>query len=181
MNNANIPNPITKFFNKIDEVKLTGDYSKMIKLLEAMKKVPLYAENISIFSIDNTEKLENLTDPNLYNTPIDNIELELKSCNFSSKTIENLQTIHRNSITLYCDPFEKDETVDQDMFVNFTKLLSNLDQTSLVLGVDWMYSYLNLEFSDVILKIVESNEEYSYIRAKSVKISCEDEDFCWIK
>ena len=49
------------------------------------------------------------------------------------------------------------------------------------MGEDGMYSYLKLEFSDVILKIVESNEEYSYIRAKSVKISCEDKEYCWIK
>ena len=145
-----------------------------------MKKVPLYAKNISIYPID-AEELEDLTDPNLHNTPISNLELQFGSIKFSSKTIENLKTIHPNLITIYCNPFDKDETENQVYFENFTKLLSNLDQTSLEMGVDWTDSYLNLEFSNVILKIVESNEEYSYIRAKSVKIRCEDKEYCWIK
>ena len=179
-NYANTPNPITKFFNKIEYVQLYGDYSENIEWLEAMKKVPLYAKTFKIFS-DNTEELENLTDPNLHNTPIDNIQLELESCNFSSKLIENLKTIYPNSIRFYCNPFNKDETKHQVYFANFTKLLSNLDLNSLKLDFDWMYFYLNLDFSDVILKIVESNEEYSYIRAKSVEISCTDKEFCWIK
>ena len=92
MNYANTPNPITKFFNKIDYVSLYGDYSKNIELLEAMKKVSLYVKCIWIFS-DNTEELENLTDPNLHNTPISNLQLVLESCNFSSKAIENLKNI----------------------------------------------------------------------------------------
>ena len=145
-----------------------------------MKKVPLYVENISISS-DNTEELLNLTDPNLHNTPIENIELELRSCNFSSKTIENLKTIHPNSITLYCNQYDKDETTNQDMLVNFTKLLSNLDQTSLEMGCcEDDYKFM-LKFSDKIFKVVESNEECSYIRAKSVEIRCKDKDFCWLK
>ena len=112
-NYANTPNPITKFFNKIDEVNLDReDHSKKIEWLEAMKKVPLYVENISIFS-DNTEELEYLTDPNLHNTSISNLFFKLDRFNISAKTIENLKTIHPNSIKLYCHPFVKDETVDQ--------------------------------------------------------------------
>ena len=179
-NYANISNPITKFFNKIDEVVLFEDYSKNIKWLEAMKKVPLYFKNIKI-SPNNTEELENLTDPSLHNTPISKLQLDLKRCNFSSKTIENLKTIYPNSITLLCNPFDRNENKVQVMFGNFTKLLSKLDQTSLQMIVGRMYSYLSLEFIDVILKIVESKEECSYIRAKSVEISCEDEEFCLIK
>ena len=148
--------------------------------MEAIKKVPLYIKRIKISS-NNTEQLENLTDPNLHNTPINNLELVLKSCNFSSKTIENLKTIHPNSITLYRGPFDKDETKNQVYFANFTKLLSNLDQISLEMGTESDDFDFRLEFNDVILKIVESNEECSYIRAKSIKISCEDKEYCWIK
>ena len=179
-NYANTQNPITKFFNKFDDVKLCRYESQNIEWLEAMKKVPLYVKRISIYPND-AEELENLTDPNLHNTPIINLLLQLESFKFSSKTIENLKTIHPNSITLYSDPFDSDETKNQVYFGNFTKLLSNLDQNSLEMGVDWMYAYLNLEFSDVILKIVESNEDYSYIRAKSVEIRCKDKEYCWIK
>ena len=177
-NYANILNPIAKFFNKIDRVKLDEDYSKNIEWLEAMKKAPLYAKCISISS-NNTKELENLTDPNLHNTPIGILELQLVSWNFSSKTIENLKTIYPNSIRLYCNQFEKDENADQVLFGNFTKLLSNSNQTSLEMG--FKRNYFKLEFSDVIFKVVESFEECSYIRAKSVKISCEDKEFWWIK
>ena len=37
-----------------------------------MKKVPLYVKRIEISS-NIAEELENLTDPNLHNTPIDNL------------------------------------------------------------------------------------------------------------
>ena len=179
-NYANIPNPITKFFNKIDYVSLSGDDSRNIEWLEAMKKVPLYVKNILIKS-NNTEQLEILTDPNLHNTPIKHLILYFGSFKISSKTIENLKTLYPNLITIYFNPFEKDENKNQVLFLNFTKLLSKLYRTSLQMGFDGMYAYLTLEFSDVILKIVESNEEYSYIRAKSVKISCTDKELWWIK
>ena len=169
-NYANIPNPITKFFNKIYFVELDkSDYIRKIKLLEAMKKVPLYLKHIKISSI-NSEQLENLTDPNLHNTQISNLILKLKSCNFSSKTIENLKTICPNLITLYCNSFEKDDFKNQVYFENFTELLSNLDHTSLEMR-SWENDYsLKLEFNDAILKVVGSNEECSYIRTKSVEI-----------
>ena len=183
-NYANIPNPITNFFNKIEDVSLDGDdHSKTIEWLEAMKKVPLYVKKISILS-NNEEELENLTDPNLHNTPISNLELKLlDSFNFSSKTIENLKAIYPNLITLEADSdlFCNDETLYQALFQNFTKLLSNLDQTSLEVDFEEDYSGFTLEFSDVTLKVVESKEECSYIRAKSVEIRYKDEDFCWIK
>ena len=111
-NYANIPNPITKFFNKIDYVELDGDFSRNIEWLEAMKKVPLYFKCIELSS-NNTEELEILTDPNLHSTPINNLQLELESFNISSKTIENLKSIYPNLITLDCNPFEKDETKNQ--------------------------------------------------------------------
>ena len=95
-----------------------------------MKKVPLYVKHISISS-NNAEELENLTDPNLHNTPIRKLQLHLNSFNFSSKTIENLQTIYPNSITLSDSSFAKNESAHQALFKNFTKLLSKLDQTSL--------------------------------------------------
>ena len=170
---ANTPNPITKFFYKIDRVKLNGDDREKIEWLEAMKKVSLYVENISI-SLNNAEELENLTNPNLHNTPISNLWLELKNCNFSSKTIENLKTIYPNLITLKQSCWFGDGTG------NFTKLLSNLDLTSLETGFYDLFK-LKLEFSNVILKVAESNEECLYIRAKSVEIRCRDEEFCWIK
>ena len=69
-NYANTPNPITKFFNKIDYVSLYGDFREKIEWLEAMKEVPLYVKYIKISSND-AEELEILTDPNLHNTPID--------------------------------------------------------------------------------------------------------------
>ena len=177
-----MPNPITKFFKKVDRVTLIGDdHRKQIKWLEAMKKVPLYVKNIQIYS-SNAVELENFTDPNLHNTSIKKLQLVgSKSFNISSKTIENLQSIYPNSITIDYYSFDKDETTYKTLFGNFTKLLSKLDQTSLQMGVRRMHSYLKLEFSDVILKIVESNEEYSYIRAKSVEIRCEDKEYCWIK
>ena len=178
---ANTPNPITKFFNKIYSVYLHGDYSKKIEWLEAMKKVPLYVKCIYIIS-DNTEELENLTDPNLHNTPINNLWLEFKSFNISSKTIENLKAIYPNLITLKADHISNDETTYKTLFVIITKLLSNLDQTSLKMDFNKFYScWIKLKFSDVIFKVVESNEECSYIRAKSVKIRCEDKEICWIK
>ena len=91
-NYANIPNPITKFFNKIDEVVLDWDDSKNIEWLEAMKKVPLYAKDIEIY-LHNADELENLTDPKLHNTPIKNLILELlNNFKISSKTIENLKS-----------------------------------------------------------------------------------------
>ena len=178
---ANIPNPITKFFNKLDYVKLDGDYSKNIEWLEAMKKVPLYVKCIKISS-NNTEELEILTDPNLHSTPISNLRLELlKSFKISSKTIENLQSIYPKSITLDDYSVHSSEIVYQVLFGNFTKLLTKLDQTSLEMGFYGDKYYFTLEFNDVIFKVVESKKECSYIRAKSVKIHCTDEDFCWIK
>ena len=179
-NYANIPNPVTKFFNKINYVRLIWDYSKQIELLEAMKKVPLYVENIEIPSI-NTEELENLTDPNLHNIPINNLILKLESFKFSSKTIENLQTIHPNSIKLFDCSSYKDGDIDQDMFENFTKLLSKLDRTSLEMNFLNEDYRAKLEFRNVIFKLVESKKECSYIRAKSVEIRCRDEDYWRIK
>ena len=180
-NYANTQNPITKFFNKIYYASLSGDYSKKIKWLEAMKKVPLYVKRISIYS-DNADELENLTDPKLHNTPIEKLEWTLSnSFEISSKTIENLKAINPNSINIDYNQFSNDEDVNQAFFGNFTKLLSNLDQTSLVMDFN-KYDFSNkLDFSDVIFKVVESNEECSYFRAKSVVIHCKDEDFWWIK
>ena len=177
---ANTPNPITKFFNKIDYVWLDEDHSKNIEWLEAMKKVAFYVEKIRIYSND-AEQLENLTDPNLHNTPISNLQLELKSFNFSSKTIENLKTIYPNLITLLCNPWNWDETAKQVLFLNFTKLLSNLDQTSLEMIFSKCDYRIYLEFRDVIFKVVESKEECSYIRAKSVEILCGDDILRWIE
>ena len=117
-NYANIPNPITKFFNKLDYVSLDGDYSKMIEWFEAMKKVPLYAKRIEISS-NSAEELEHLTAPNLHNTPIDNLQLELKSFNISTKTIENLKAIYPNSIKLIYFSETKDEIVKQGLFWEF--------------------------------------------------------------
>ena len=179
-NYANIPNPITKFFNKLDSISLYGNYSKMVVSLEAIKRVPLYVKNISICS-DNAEELENLTDPNLHNTPIDNLKIILKSFNISSKTIENLQTIYPNSITLFAYSETKNEYAKQVLFENFIKLFPKLDRTSLMMYFDTSSSGFALEFSDVIFKVVESKEECLYIRAKSVEIRCKDEELCWIK
>ena len=179
-NYANIPNPITKFFNKLDSISLYGNYSKMVVSLEAIKRVPLYVKNISICS-DNAEELENLTDPNLHNSPIENLQLELSSFEVSSKAIENLKTIYPNSIALVCNRLQTDETFRQALFENFVKLLSKLEQTSLEMIFRYDEYKIKLEFSDAILKVVESKKECSYIRAKSVEIGCKDKDFCWIK
>ena len=180
-NYANIPNPITNFFNKIEYVELDRDYRKKIEWLESMKKVPLYVKYISIYPND-AEELEILTDPNLHNTPIKILKLTLdESFNISSKTIENLQTICPNSITLSDCSIYSDEYTTQILFGSYTKLLSKLDQTSLKIDFDKYCFNFELEFSDVILKVVESNEECSYIRAKSVEIRCYDGEFCWIK
>ena len=104
-NYVNIPNPITKFFNIINYVRLYGDdHSKNIEWLEAMKKVPLYVKLIEIYPNDAKE-FENLTDPNLHNTPINNLWLEFKSFYISSKTIENLKAIYPNSIRFEVDPY----------------------------------------------------------------------------
>ena len=179
---VNTTNPITKFFNKIHQFALAGgDYSKNIEWLEAMKEVPLYVKSISIYS-NNAEELEYLTDPNLHNTPIRNLEFKLlKSFNISSKTIENLKAIHPNSITLSDNSIFNDEAQSQDLFGNFTKLLLNLDQTSLEMRF-WNNDYsFKLEFRDLILKVVESKSECLYIRAKSVETGCTDEEFCWVK
>ena len=138
-NYVNISNPITKFFNKIDSVSLYGDYSKKIEWLEAMKKVPLYVKNIIIF-LNNEEESENLADPNLHNTPISNLKLILKSCNISSKTIENLKAIYPNSITIKDDSI-LNKDAHQAFFENYTKLLSNLDQTSLEMNFN-KYNYI---------------------------------------
>ena len=179
---ANNPNPITKFFNKIKDVSLfQRDYSKSIEWLEAMKKVPLYVKNIEIHS-KNAEQLENLTDPNLHNTPINNLELTLgESLKISSKTIENLKAIYPNSITLDYGPIYKDKTASKVFFGNFTKFLSNLDQTSLEVYFEGDDHWIELVFRDVVFKFVESKGKCSYIRAKSVAILCRDKDFCWIK
>ena len=178
---ANIPNPITKIFNKIDICKLYGDRSKKVELLKAMKKVPLYAKCIEICS-NNAEELENLTDPNLHITPINNLKLRLcDSVKISSKIIKNLQSIYPNSITLSDDSDNQDEASHQSLFENFIKLLSKLNQTSLEMDFDKNYHSFKLEFNDAILKVVESKEECSYIRAKSVEIRCADEELCWIK
>ena len=178
---SNIPNPITKFFNKIQNIELYEDCNKKIKWFEAMKKVPLYVKWIRISS-NNVDELENVTDPNLHNTPINNLELNfLKSFKISSKTIENLKAIYPNSITLSMNHRNKDESIKQALLGNFTKLLSKLDHTSLEMKLN-KYSYnCKLEFSDVILKVVKSMKKCSYIRAKSVRIDCRAEEFCWIK
>ena len=174
-------NPITKFFNKIEDVSLYGDYSKNIEWLEAMKKVHLYAKNILISS-NNAEELENLTDPNLHNTPINNFQLRLyDSFKISSKALENLQAIYPNLITLIPNHWTDGLVKNQVLLRNFIKLLTKLDQTSLE-----MESYKNnfdfkLEFKDAIWKIVESKEECFYIRAKLVEIRCFTKGFSWIK
>ena len=163
-------------------VRLDGDYSENIEWLEDMKKVPLYVKSIKIRS-NNADELENLTDPNLHNVPINKLDLELNSINISSKTIENLKAIYPSSITLETESylFCNDESKHQALFKNFTKLLSNLDQTSLEMDFN-KYDYrIKLELNDVFWKVVESKKECSYIRAKSVEILCKDEDFCWIK
>ena len=152
----------------------------MIEWLEAMKKVHLYVKHIWIPS-NNAEELEKLTDPNLHNTSISNLQWEFKSFNISSKTIENLKAIYPSLITLNLDYRYLNETTNQTLFGNFTKLLSKLNQTSLMMDFEGNYFKLKLEFSDVILKAVESNEECSYIRAKSIEIRFRDEKFCWIK
>ena len=181
-NYTNTPNPITKFINKIGGFKLDGgDYSENIELLEAMKKVPLYIKSIIIPS-NNAEELENLTDHNMYNTTIDNLLLELwNSFKISTKAIENLQSIYPNFITLDCMPYFEAEAKYEVLFGNFTKLLSKLDNTSLGMIFGNNDYKIELKFSDVILKVVESSEECSYIRAKSVEICCVCEEFCWIK
>ena len=79
------------------------------------------------------------------------------------------------------DPEYEDEDTYQVLFENFIKLLSKLDQTSLKMHFEENNFDLKLEFNDVIFKLVESNEECSYIRAKSVEICCADKQFCWIK
>ena len=176
-----MPNPITKFFNKIDTVSLYGDYSKKVEWLEAIKRVPLYAKHIEVHP-NNAEELENLTDPNLHNAPISNLQLKLlNSIKISAKTIENLQAIYPNSITISDNSITKGEFTKEVLFVNFAKLLSKLDQTSLELDFGKYYSGFELDFSDLIFKFVESKKECSYIRAKSVEIRCTAEDFCWIK
>ena len=180
-NYTNIPNPITKFFNKINFVRLTADYSKNIEWLEATKKVPLYVKRIEISS-NNTEELENLTDPNLHNAPINNLELVLcDSIKISAKTIENLQAINPNSIGLEDRSQIKDEPTSQTFFGNFTKLLSKLDNTSLEMNFERDDFDLKLEFNDVILKVVESKKECLYISAKSAEIGCKIEELSWIK
>ena len=108
---------------------------------------------------NNAEELENLTDPNLHNTPIYKLELEFRSFNFSSKTIENLKVIYPNSITLEDDSVEKDESTNQALFENFTKLLSKLDRTSLEMSFQKNYNKIKIEFRDVIFKVVESKSE----------------------
>ena len=146
-----------------------------------MKKVPLYVKCIEISSND-AEELENLTDPNLHNTPISSLHLQsLDSFKFSSKTIENLQSICPNSINLVDPSIYEDRDTNQDMFENFTKLLSMLDTTSLGMYFDRDGYSFKLEFRDLIFKLVESKKECSFIRAKSVEIHCRDEDFCKIK
>ena len=178
---ANIPNPITNFFNKIHSALLCeDDYREEIEWLETMKKVPLYVKCIYIYP-NNVEELENLTDPNLHNTPINILELGFRSFKFSIKTIENLKAIYPNSITLCDNSVEKDESTNQALFENFNKLLSKLDRTSLEMDFLKKYFKFKLEFRDVIFKVVESNEECSYIRAKSVEIRCEYEELYWIK
>ena len=180
-NYTNIPNPITKFFNKIDYVWLKGDYSKIIEWFEAMKKVPLYVKSISIYS-NNAEELENLTDPNLHNAPIDNLKLILcESFEISSKTIENLKSIYPNSITLGPDHETKGEAANQVLFGNLIKLLSKLDHTSLEVSLHILSYDFKLEFNNVIFKVVESKKECSYIRAKSAKIYWKAEELCRIK
>ena len=178
-NYANTQNPITKFFNKLYYVELDEDYSDNIEWLEAMKKVPLYVKDIKISS-NNENELESLTDPNLHNTAIRELELN-NSYEISSKTIENLQAIYPNSIKLNNHSHYRDEYAKQTLFDNLTKLLTKLDQTSLEMNFDGFFFNLKLEFNDVIFKVVESNEECSYIRTKSVEIRCRDEEFCWIK
>ena len=145
-----------------------------------MKKIPLYVKTISIYPND-AEELEILTDPNLYNTPINNLKFVLDSFNISLKTIENLKTIYPNSITLSLCSIYSDETAYESLFGSYTELLSSLDQTSLKIDFDKYCFNFELEFNDVIFKVVESKEECSYIRAKLVKIRCYDKGFCWIK
>ena len=146
-----------------------------------MKNASLYAKHIVIHP-NNGEELENLTDPNLFDTRINNLELALSnSFKISSKTIENLKAIYPNSITLSDNSISNDEARSQALFLNFTKLLSSLDQTSLEMRF-WNNDYsFKLEFRDVIFKVQKSKSECSYIRAKSFETGCKDKDFCWIK
>ena len=181
-NYTNISNSIAKLFNKIYFVLLFGrDYSKKIEWLEAMKRVPLYVKYISIYPY-NVEELENLTNPNLHITPINNLRIsKWKSFKISSKAIENLKAIYPNSITLTANQRTKDESIKQALFRSFIKLLSKLDQTSLVMDIQEKNFNFKLEFINVIWKVVKSKEKCSYIRAKSVRICCVGDELCWIK
>ena len=180
-NYANIPNPITKFFNKIHKFWLYRcDNSEEIEWLEDMKKVPLYVKWIKISS-KNAEELENLTDPNLHNTPINKLHLAFNNMNISVKTIENIQLIYPNSITLDYNSYYTDESSKKVLFGNFIKLLSKLDHASLKTSFNKNYYRIKLEFSEVICKVVESYNECSYIRAKSVEIRWAGDELCWIK
>ena len=146
-----------------------------------MKKVPLYVKRIEISS-NIAEELENLTDPNLHNTPIDNLWLLLDSFKISSKTIENLKAINPNSITIRLHHKFQNEDLKQIFTWNFIKLLSKLDNISLEMEFEQDHYYkFKLEFNDAIWKVVESKEECSYIRAKSVEIRCKVEELYWIK
>ena len=145
-----------------------------------MKKVPLYVKYISISS-NNEEELENLTDPNLHNAPISNLQLKLGSFNISAKTIKNLEVIYPSSITIKDNSIFNDESKNQVLFGNCTKLLSKLDQTSLEMDFYGNCFDLNLEFSNVIFKVVESKEECLYIRAKSVEVRCKSKELFRIK
>ena len=146
-----------------------------------MKKVPLYAEHTIIYP-NNAEELENLTDPDLHNPPIKNLKLILlNSFKISVNTIENLKAISPYLITLSDNSEAKDEAANKALFTNFVKLLSKLGNTSLEIDFDEDYFGFELKFDDVIWKVVESKNKCSYIKAKSVVIRCEDEDFCLIK
>ena len=84
-----------------------------------MKKVCLYVKSIKI-PLYYEEQLENLTDPNLHNTPINNLQLNfLKSFKISPKTIENLKEIYPSSITLSDNSKIKDEVSKQVFFWKF--------------------------------------------------------------
>ena len=146
-----------------------------------MKKVHLYVKNIKIAS-NNVEELENLTDPNLLNTPINNLQLRLlDSFEISSKVLENLQAIYPNLITLIPNPWKNVFVKNQVLLGNFIKLLTKLDHTSLEIESSKENFDFKLEFKDAIWKVVESKEECFYIRAKSVEIRCFTKNFSWIK
>ena len=141
--------------------------------MQVIKSAPLYVDYFRI-DAENSEELEQLTNPNLYNTPISEYHMEFEAkLKISSEVIKNLQIIKPKKIVLgYRINMENlfyYKEMNQILLSNFIEFLFKFDQTELSMNAFDSPDFV-LKFNNAVWKVVKSNNEYSYARMDTLTI-----------